>query len=62
MMSVDQARLEYLQQEREKVIEELSAYYEPEFPWTLQTKKQMLNEEIFDLLNKIKYRTKGGLK
>lgn len=53
-MSVDQTRLEYLRQEREKVIEELGSKDWIEYPWTLETKKQMLNEEIYDLLNKMK--------
>ena len=51
-MAVDKARLEYLYFEREKVIEELGAYYEPEFPWSLETKKEMLTEQIHELLNK----------
>ena len=53
-MSVDQARLDYLYAEREKIITELSGQDWVEYPWTLETKKEMLNDEIWSLLNKMK--------
>lgn len=54
-MSAEQARLlDYLYQEREKVIAELGGRDWKEYPWTLETRKQMLTEEIHAILNKLK--------
>ena len=50
-----QAQLYYLFDKRAKLIRELDNYMEAEFPWSLSTQLDRVNETISDLLNKIKY-------
>ncbi len=53
-MAVDQARLDWLYLEREKVIEELGSKDWVEYPWTLETRKEELTEAIHRILNRMK--------
>lgn len=46
-----QAQLYYLFDKRAKLIRELDNYMEAEFPWSLHTQIEMLNERIADIQN-----------
>jgi len=49
-MGLKQAQLEYYYEKRAELINKLDNHYEPEYPWSLYTQIETLNEQINDIV------------
>ena len=49
-MGLKQAQLDYFYDKRAHLIRELDNYNEPDYPWSIQTQINILNEQINDII------------